>query len=91
MKTRLLLSTVMVMFTLASFSQNLEELNKTVEQLSTDVGQLQSKITVLEDKVPYYEMIFEMARRPQKLALLKFNVGNHTERVPFSYKGITVE
>jgi outer membrane murein-binding lipoprotein Lpp len=183
MKTRLLLFSVMVMFSLTSFSQNLEELDKKVEQLTTQVNQLQNKITVLEDKIPYYEevlklqqsepilvngpyevrvtkvryddanrsliingivkkikdsqgfqimdilkpsvvtpegdiystysvknrdenfgvnspeidipyafeMTFEMAHRPQKLALLKFNVGNTASSLPFSYKGITVE
>ncbi len=183
MKTRLLLFSVMVMFSLTSFSQNLEELDKKVEQLTTQVSQLQGKITVLEDKIPYYEevlklqqsepvlvnepyevritkvryddanqsliingivkkikdsegfqimdilkpsvvtpegdiyttysvknrddnfsvnapeidipyafeMTFEIAERLQKLALLKFNVGNTASSIPFSYKGITVE
>lgn len=183
MKNRLLLFCIMVVSSLASYSQDLEELNKKVEQLTTQVSQLQSKITVLEDKIPYYEevlklqqsepvlvnepyevritkvryddanrsliingivkkievsegfqimeilkpsvvtpegniyttylvknrdrnfgvnapeidipyafeMTFEIAERPQKLALVKFNVGNTARSVPFSYKGITIE
>lgn len=60
MKTRLLLFSVMVMFSLTSFSQNLEELNKKVEHLTSQISQLQSKITVLEDKIPYYEEVLKL-------------------------------
>lgn len=173
----------MVVSCIASYGQDLEELNKKVEHLTSQISQLQSKITVLEDKIPYYEevlklqqtepvlvngpyevrvtkvryddanrsliingivkkikdsqgfqimdilkpsvvtpegdiyttysvknrddnfgvnnpeidipyafeMTFEMAHRPQKLALLKFNVGNTASSLPFSYKGLTVE
>lgn len=44
MMNRFLLFFVMVVSSLASYSQNLEALNKKVEELTSDIGQLQSNI-----------------------------------------------